>query len=80
MAGEDPEMVELKPGYRVGLLLNNDNKVQKIIINNKNKFPDAIVMEVEQADIEHQLFIKGYLDGDDEEVLRTYEILPDAVM
>lgn len=79
MAGEDPEMVELKPGYRVGLLLNKDNKVQKIIINNKNKFPDCLVMEVEQADVEHQLFVKGYLDGDDEEILRSFEILPDAV-
>ena len=34
MAGEDPEMVEIKPGYRVGLVLNKDEKVQKIILNN----------------------------------------------
>ena len=74
MAGEDPEMVEIKPGYRVGLVLNKDEKVQKIILNNKDKFPNAIVMEVEKADIEHNLFIKGYLDGDEEEVLRTYLI------
>jgi len=79
MAGEDPEIIEIKPGYRVGLLLNNENKVQKIVLNNKNKFPNAIVMEVAQADTEHELFVKGYLDGDEEEVLRTYEILPNAV-
>ena len=27
MAGEDPEMIELKPGQRVGLLFNDQNKV-----------------------------------------------------
>ena len=80
MAGEDPEMVEIKPGYRVGLVLNKDEKVQKIILNNKDKFPNAIVMEVEKADIEHKLFISGYLDGDEEEVLRTFSILQDAFL
>nr|WP_295970394.1 RIP metalloprotease RseP [uncultured Bacillus sp.] len=79
MAGEDPEMIEIKPGYRVGLVLNQENKVQKIVLNNKNKFSNAIVMEVEQADVERALFLKGYLDGDEEEVLRTYELQPDAV-
>ncbi len=58
MAGEDPEMVEIKPGYRVGLVLNKEEKVQKIILNNKEKFPNAIVMEVEKADIEHKLIYK----------------------
>ena len=68
MAGEDPEMVEIKPGYRIGLVFNKEEKVQKIVLNNKDKFPNAIVMEVEQADIEHDLFVKGYLEGDEEEV------------
>lgn len=35
MAGEDVEMVELKAGYRVGLVFNDQNEVQKIILNNK---------------------------------------------
>ena len=30
MAGEDPEMVEIKPGYRVGLVLDKEEKVQKL--------------------------------------------------
>jgi len=80
MAGEDPEMVEIKPGYRVGLVLNKEGNVQKIVLNNKDKVPDAIVMEVEKADIEHDLSIKGFLDGDEEEVLRTYRILPNAFL
>lgn len=79
MAGEDPEMVEVKPGYRVGLLINKENKVEKIILNNKSKYPDCLVMEVEEADLEHKLMIRGYLDGDDGEVLRSYDVLPNAV-
>jgi regulator of sigma E protease len=80
MAGEDPEMVEIKPGYRIGLVLNKEEKVNKIVLNNKDKFPNAIVMEVEYADIEHSLIVKGYLEGDEEEVIRTYNILPNAVL
>ncbi|MCM3587183.1 RIP metalloprotease RseP [Mesobacillus maritimus] len=78
MAGEDPEMVELKPGYRIGLLFGEDKKVNKIILNNKDKYPDALVVEVEEADVEHELFIKGYEDGTDEE-LQTFSISPSAV-
>jgi membrane-associated protease RseP (regulator of RpoE activity) len=59
MAGEDPEMVEIKPGYRVGLVLDHEDKVQKLVLNNKDKFPNALIMEVEHADIEHDLVIKG---------------------
>src|SRR3954465_5673203 len=72
MAGEDPEMVEIKPGYRIGLMFDKEEKVQKIVLNNKDKFPNAIVMEVERADIEHSLIVKGYLEGDEEEIMRTY--------
>ncbi|WP_174735042.1 RIP metalloprotease RseP [Mesobacillus harenae] len=80
MAGEDPEMTEIKPGYRIGLLFNDDNTVSKIIINNKEKFPNARVIEVELADIEHDLFIKGYEEGDDDEQLKIFKISPKAVL
>lgn len=78
MAGEDPEMVEIKPGYRIGLLFNENNQVNKIIINNKEKFPNCRIVEVEQADIEKDLYIKGYPE-DDEENLQTFNISPTAV-
>ncbi|MBA4536224.1 RIP metalloprotease RseP [Bacillus aquiflavi] len=77
MAGEDPEMVEIKPGYRVGLIFKSDETVHKIILNNKVKYPEARIMEVEDADIEHDLTIKGYVDGDDE-TLKTFKISRDA--
>ncbi|ATH91452.1 RIP metalloprotease RseP [Bacillus glycinifermentans] len=69
MAGEDPEMVEVKPGYTVGLLFNKENKVEKIIINQKEKYPDALVIEVEEADLEHQMRISGYEQGNEDQLV-----------
>ncbi|UCZ51691.1 RIP metalloprotease RseP [Bacillus shivajii] len=72
MAGEDPEMIQIKPGYEVGLLFNNANKVKKIIINNKSKHPDCKVISVEKIDLEKDLFVQGYID--EAEGLVTFEI------
>ncbi|MDR0137399.1 RIP metalloprotease RseP [Metabacillus idriensis] len=74
MAGEDPEMIEVKPGYNVGLLFNKENKVEKIILNNKEKYPRARVIEVEQADLEHKMFISGYEQGEEDEILKNFEV------
>jgi regulator of sigma E protease len=60
MAGEDPESIELKPGQRIGLEFNSENKVTKIIVNHKEKHPNAKVITVERADLEHKLIIEGY--------------------
>ena len=78
MAGEDPETVEIKPGHRIGLLLDAQEKVTKIILNNKDKYPDARIVEVEKADIERDLYIKGYVEGEEEE-LKTFPISTTAV-
>lgn len=72
MSGEDPEMIEIKPGFNVGLLFDHTGKVNKIIINHKDKYPDAKMIEVEEADLEHQLFISGF--DDEDEVVKRYEI------
>ncbi|WP_043933325.1 RIP metalloprotease RseP [Bacillus sp. EB01] len=78
MAGEDPETVEIKPGYRIGLLTGKDGKVEKIILNNKDKYPDARIIEVEHADLERTLVLKGYPE-DEEDTLRTFVVSPEAV-
>lgn len=62
MAGEDPEMIELKPGHQIGLMFNERGKVNKIIINNKSKHPGAHIVQVEKADLEHGLYIEAYND------------------
>jgi regulator of sigma E protease len=79
MAGEDPEVVEIKPGYRIGLLFDKQDKVTKIILNNKEKFPNCRIVEVEHADIEGDLIIKGYPE-DEEESLQVFNVYPNAVI
>ncbi|MED0656771.1 RIP metalloprotease RseP [Anoxybacillus ayderensis] len=69
MAGEDPEMIDVKRGQVVGLLFHEDGKVKKVIVNHKDEYPDAKIIEVERADFEHELYIEGY-EGDDERLQR----------
>jgi regulator of sigma E protease len=77
MAGEDPETVDLKPGFRVGLIVKN-GLVEKIILNNKEKFPNARIVEVDKADLDHKLTISGFPEDNDEE-LTVFNVSPDAV-
>ncbi|PTL39626.1 RIP metalloprotease RseP [Alkalicoccus saliphilus] len=72
MAGEDPELVQIKPGYEIGLLFTEEGKVSRMIINNKSKHPDCKVIQVEKVDMEKDLFIQGYTE--DTEELVTYEL------
>ncbi|BBW96654.1 regulator of sigma-W protease RasP [Geobacillus subterraneus] len=71
MAGEDPEMIELKRGQIVGLLLDGDGRVEKIIVNHKDDYPNARIIEVEDADLEHGMYVTGYVD---EERLERFAI------
>lgn len=66
VAGEDPEIIELKPGHHVGLEFNKNEKVNRIIVNNKSKHPNARVIEVEHVDLDHELQIIGYDTGEHE--------------
>ncbi|QDQ01767.1 RIP metalloprotease RseP [Lysinibacillus fusiformis] len=78
MAGEDMDGTELQPGYRVGLIVNEDNIVKKIIFNQNNRqIPDLLFLEVERADLEKDLFIEGY---DEEEKLVRYSVSRNCVL
>ncbi|WP_369903015.1 RIP metalloprotease RseP [Bacillus manliponensis] len=72
MAGEDPETVELKPGTKIGLVLNEKEEVIKLVLDNREKYPNARVIEVEQADLEHKLTISGYEEYEEE--LQTFRV------
>ncbi len=76
VAGEDPEIIELKAGHHVGLEFNDQGKVNKIIVNNKSKHPNARVIEVEKADLDHRLVIEGYEIDEDEKLF--FEVDPKA--
>ncbi|KHE71890.1 site-2 protease family protein, partial [Halobacillus sp. BBL2006] len=77
VAGEDPEIIELKAGHHIGLEFNNDGKVNRIIVNNKSKHPHARVIEVERADLDHRLTIEGYEVDEDEKLF--FEVDPKAM-
>ncbi|MGP4068011.1 RIP metalloprotease RseP [Halobacillus sp. B29] len=77
VAGEDPELVELKAGHHVGLEFNDQGKVKRIIVNNKSKHPHARVIEVERADLDHRLMIEGYEIDEDERL--AFEVDPKAM-
>ncbi|MDM5232267.1 RIP metalloprotease RseP [Lysinibacillus pakistanensis] len=78
MAGDDMDGTELSPGYRVGLIVDEDNRVKKIIFNQNNKqLPDLLFLEVERADLEKDLFIEGY---DEEENLVRYNVTRDCIL
>ncbi|WP_407272182.1 RIP metalloprotease RseP [Radiobacillus sp. PE A8.2] len=77
VAGEDPEIVDLKAGQHIGLEFNSQGNVNKIIVNNKSKHPNSRVIEVERADLDHRLVIEGY-EVDEEEKL-FFNIDPQAV-
>ena len=77
MAGEDLDSVELQPGFRVGLILNNDNVAEKIYLNQNVQHPNVLFMEVERADLEKGLWIEGY---DEEENLVRIHVSRTAVV
>lgn len=74
MAGEDPEMIELKAGQKIKIQLDDDGAVTKIVVNQKNKHPNLKEVIVEQADIEKDLFITVY--EHEEAPLERYNVHP----
>lgn len=77
VAGDDPEIIEIKPGYHIGLLFNEAGLVDKIIVNNKDKHPDAHLIEVNAIDLDHDLYIDGY-ELDNEEEVKRFKVDPKA--
>ncbi|MEK4228768.1 RIP metalloprotease RseP [Solibacillus sp. FSL H8-0538] len=75
MAGEDLDSVELQPGYRVALVTNEDNVVEKIVLNQNTQYQNVVFLEVERADLEKELWIEGY---DEEDQLVRYNVSRNA--
>ncbi|OXS78583.1 RIP metalloprotease RseP [Domibacillus enclensis] len=78
MAGEDPEMTELKAGQRIGVVFNEQGEAVNLIVNGRDRFKDARVIEIERADLEHELSITGYEEG--EENATTFRVHREALM
>ena len=77
MAGEDMDSVELQPGFRVGLILNKNEEIIKIVLNQNNQQQDMLFLETERADLDKGLWIEGY---DEEDRLVRYPVSRNAVI
>lgn len=73
------EKVTLPPGKPVAVLLDEQGKVVKINLQQKKYIPNSLPFEVLAADLEDDLTITGYLNGDDSEEV-TYQVARDAMM
>lgn len=73
VAGDDPEIIELKPGHHIGLTFNEQGEADQIIVNHKEKHPNSHLIEVSEVDLDHSLTIKGY-DPDDETELQEFAV------
>ncbi|WKA53508.1 RIP metalloprotease RseP [Planococcus shixiaomingii] len=77
MAGEDLDTIQIQAGHRVGILLNKDGMAEKVVMNQKTMYPEILLLEVEEADLDKELYIKGY---DEEEKFVRIEVARDAVI
>ncbi|GAA0365339.1 RIP metalloprotease RseP [Bacillus horti] len=77
MAGEDPELIDIKTGHDVAVITNREGQVEKLIINNKKDFPEAKTINVSKIDLVHKLVIEGY---DHEDQLLSFDVHPQAKM
>ncbi|MGI2327192.1 RIP metalloprotease RseP [Planococcus sp. YIM B11945] len=77
MAGEDLDTIHIQAGHRVGILLNKEGLAEKVIMNQKTMYPEILFLEVEEADLDKELFIKGY---DEDEKLVRINVARDAVI
>lgn len=78
MAGYEEE-TEIKPGTPLGLLLNDANEVTLINNYKKKQLLEAVPMEVTSIDLEKELYVEGYLAGDETNLVR-YPVLRNAMI
>lgn len=78
MAGAGEEEAELHAGMVISLALENE-EVVKINTSSKVQLPNAIPMEVSRYDLENELTITGFVNGNDE-VEETYHVQHDATI
>lgn len=77
MAGLEDADEELKPGMPVSLITGDNGKVETINTSHDTTLLNGIPVEITGSDLENELWIEGYENGD-EETLKRYEVDHDA--
>ena len=69
MAGAD-EGGDLTPGMFISLVVDENNVVHKMNCCEKVELENSIPFEVADSDLEDELYVEGYVNGDDSELVR----------
>lgn len=77
MAGMDDEDDEIRPGTPVTIQLNDDQEVVTINASDKTGLFQGLPLQVVAKDLVDDLWIKGYVNGDESEV-KTFNVNHDA--
>ncbi len=77
MAGVGEEEVEITPGQPVSLELNDQQVVTRINTSHKVQLPNSVPIEVIKFDLEEELYLTGYINGDENQETR-YSVDHDA--
>lgn len=79
MAGNGDDETEMAPGMPLSLSLNSDGVVEKINLSKKVQLTNGIPVELVRYDLEDELTITAFVNGDDTEAV-TYPVDHDATI
>lgn len=79
MAGLEDDEDSLKKGQPISLLLDDNGIVRKINASSKMTLLNAVPLEVSAWDLDQELWIKGYENGDETKEV-TYQVDHDAMI
>ncbi|WP_430606176.1 RIP metalloprotease RseP [Enterococcus sp. DIV0180] len=79
MAGNGDDETEMAPGMPLSLSLNSDGIVEKINLSKKVQLTNGIPVELVRYDLEDELTITSFVNGDDTEAV-TYPVDHDATI
>lgn len=77
MAGDDLDQIELQPGYRIGFTLNDQDEIDRLVLNQNKQLPDMLFLEVEKAELQKELWVEGY---DEDEQLVRYNVARNCIV
>lgn len=75
MAGEDPEMIDIKPGQRLRILTNAQDEITHFIMDQQSLPHEGEELVVDQIDMQHDLMLTTQID----DRWLEYRIHPQAV-
>ncbi|MFD1394045.1 RIP metalloprotease RseP [Lacticaseibacillus jixianensis] len=79
MAGWQDEDDEIKPGTMLAIEVNDQGVVKRVNLSSKTTLQGGIPVQVDRVDLQHDLVVVGYENGDESE-LKTWPVDHDATI